>query len=249
MNTVTVSRYEYKYLVAPAALDDIRHYLLRYCDPDKHSNGAAWYTISSLYLDTPDYRFYRLSAGQALERIKLRARAYAMGGPVKLEIKRRAGDLITKHSLVITPETWQRLARAGARALPHGANGAPVDFARLTEGFRAAPKLLVHYERQAFHSNVDDYVRVTFDRRIRCQPMRAWSFDGGPRAWGPVDAGVENSPYVLEVKFILRPPAWLHDMVTALRLVRRGFSKYARGVRRTLGEREPAWDLRAWRAA
>jgi hypothetical protein len=259
MNLITVSRYEFKYLLTAHEAPPIRRHLLRYCVPDTNALGTDWYGIQSLYLDTPDYAFYRTSVEKAVERLKLRVRGYTTGtGPLKVEVKRRVGDVVAKTSLLTTPPIWAELTGAG----PRSATDAEVPlFLRRVEQMRATPKLLVRYERQALHSVVDDYVRVTFDRRIQCQQMLQWSMQGDPRGWLPVDrppsVNEEESTYVLELKFKVAPPAWLHDMVTRFGLVRRGFSKYARATTLLRTERDPAWDLRsygnvpgrAWRVA
>jgi hypothetical protein len=111
------------------------------------------------------------------------------------------------------------------------------------------------------HSTIDDYVRVTFDRRILCQPMHNWKLSGNLRLWRAVDDPAtvreDNSTYVLELKFRIAPPIWLRDLVRTFGLVRRGFSKYARSAQRIRTDRDPAWDLRshgfvpagAWRVA
>jgi SPX domain protein involved in polyphosphate accumulation len=259
LDTLEVSRYEFKYLLTREEVPEIRRFLLRYCSADGNAQGAEWYGIQSLYLDTPEYAFYRASSEKAAERLKLRVRGYASGtGPVKLEIKRRVGDVVSKKSMVTTREAWNRF---GGRSLPEG-NGTALPVARAVEQMRAAPKVLVSYERHALHSNIDDYVRVTFDRRIVCQPMRQWTLDGDSCLWQAVDDPAtlreDDSTYVLELKFKLAAPAWLRDMVRTFGLVRRGFSKYTRSISRILPDRrDPAWDLRtisglparAWRVA
>lgn len=246
MNLITVSRYEFKYLLTAEEMPPIRRFLLRYCLPDTNAYGLEWYGIQSLYLDTPDYAFYRTSVEKAVERIKLRVRGYTTGtGPLKVEVKRRVGDVVSKTSLITTPPIWAELTGAGPRVA--GPGEVPL-FLRRVEQMRAMPKLLVRYERHALHSVIDDYVRVTFDRRIQCQQMLQWSMSGDPRGWLPVDhppsANEEESTYVLELKFKVAPPAWLHDMVARFGLVRRGFSKYARATTLLQTVRDPAWDLR-----
>lgn len=260
MDSMIVTRYEFKYLLSPARAPDVRHFLLNYCVPDVHTPGQEWYGIQSLYLDTGDFLFYRQSSENAMERMKLRVRAYASGdGPVKLEVKRRVNDLVTKRSLLFARPSWEQLRCHGLAAVPPEELTSLGDFGLQAERLRAAPKLLVDYERQAFHSDIDDYVRITFDRRIRCQPMNDWSTAGSPRRWRLIDNSAPGgeSAYVLELKFQRHPPLWLRDLVTRFGLARHGFSKYARGVRSTLAERDPGWDLRqpghtsplAWRAA
>jgi SPX domain protein involved in polyphosphate accumulation len=261
IDMIQVSRYEFKYLLTSDEVPDVRKFLLRYCIQDANADGAEWYGIRSLYLDTPDYAFYRASTEKAVERLKLRVRGYARGnGPLKLEIKRRIGDVISKKSMLTSRAHWSAIAERGLSSLIAEGDGSQFPFLRLVEQMRAAPKVLVTYERSAFHSTIDDYVRVTFDRKIVCQPMHHWRLEGNPRLWRAIDdpgtIQENDSTYVLELKFQLAPPAWLHDLVTALSLTRRGFSKYARSVTRIQPDRDPAWDLRTrwvpageWRVA
>ena len=248
MNIIDVSRYEYKYLVDSHQVPEVRRFLLQYCSPDSNAYGTEWYGIQSLYLDTPGYAFYRASVDQAVERLKLRVRGYGNGsGTVKLEIKRRIGDVISKRSLAVPQDVWDHFDRTGVWRFAETTSAA-LPFVGLVEQMRAAPKVLVYYERHALFSNVDDYVRVTFDRRIQCQRMLDWSLLGDPRGWLSVDepagADEEYSTYVLELKFKVAPPAWLRDMVLTFRLFRRGFSKYGRAVTRLRSYRDSAWDLR-----
>jgi SPX domain protein involved in polyphosphate accumulation len=261
MNIIDVSRYEFKYLLNSEQVPEVRRFLLQYCSPDVNAHGEEWYGIHSLYLDTPEYAFYHASVEKAVERLKLRVRGYATAaGPVKLEIKRRVGDVVFKRSLITSHEVCGDLNRRGVWCLAE-TNRASLPFVGLVEQMRAAPRVLVTYERHALYSNVDDYVRVTFDRRMMCQRMPEWSLRGDPRGWlcvdDPASACEQYSTYVLELKFKVSPPAWLRDMVRTFGLVRRGFSKYGRSVTRLSIGRDPAWDLRshtvvparAWRVA
>lgn len=242
-----ISRYEFKYHIPPDRLPDLRRFLLRYCDADVNSRGD-WYPIYSLYLDNDRYKMYRDTEDGAPWRMKLRVRGYANPqAPVKLEVKRRMKDLVRKTSAVVTPADWHRITRT-RDLFDIGQRG---EFVQFTESLRATPKMLVSYERLAFSSKVDDYVRVTFDRRMRCQPMRDWSLLGQDTLWRNVDdpasLGGGRSVYLMELKFVLAPPAWLRDMVNYFELQRRGYSKYGRAVRRCVFEQESAWDLRTSR--
>ncbi len=238
-----ISRYEFKYHIPPDMLPGLRRYLLRYCDADINSRGD-WYPISSLYLDNDNYKMYRDTEENAPWRMKLRVRGYANpDSPVKLEVKRRMKDQVRKSSALVSPADWSRISRT-SDLLQTGHRG---EFLQFTESLRATPKMLVSYERLAFSSKIDDYVRVTFDRRMRCQPVRDWSLTGQPSRWRNVDdpasLGGGRSVYLMELKFVLAPPAWLRDMINHFELQRRGYSKYGRAVRRCVFERESAWDL------
>lgn len=242
--TGSIARYEFKYLVRPTQLPDIRRFLSRYCVPDEHSSAGGWYPIRSLYLDNARYQLYRDTEESAPHRFKLRVRGYGDGaGPVKLEVKQRSMDLIVKTSATLSAEVWR-----GARHGSLGLLDAHRRFAQLVESLHAVPRMLVEYERQAYSSLVDDYVRITFDRRMRCQPAGEWNLAASDRAWRGVDdpasVGAESSLYVMELKFALAPPEWLRDLVRRFDLSRRGYSKYGRAVRRWVMEGEAAWDLR-----
>src|SRR5688572_17905093 len=114
MDITNVSRYEFKYLLESDEVPQLRRFLLRYCRPDVNAQGDEWYGIHSLYLDTPDFAFYRASAEGAVERLKLRVRGYTAGsGPVKLEIKRRTGDVVSKQSMLTPRDVWKRFAGQG----------------------------------------------------------------------------------------------------------------------------------------
>jgi hypothetical protein len=248
MVPLNIARHEFKYLIRPGQIPSIQRFLLQYCAEDLYSRDHGWYSISSLYLDNDSYQLYRDTEDGLPWRFKLRIRAYGAGGaPVKFEVKRRANDLILKSSVCLAPDLWRRVAPAGLAGISAvGALGSG-EFVRLVEKLRAAPKMLVQYERRAFSSLIDDYVRVTFDRRINCRPAAQWTFNSASQSWRPIDDpssfGELESLCVLELKFRFAPPVWLQDLVTSFGLVRRGFSKYGRAVRRARAASEPAWGL------
>ncbi len=248
METIHIARTEAKYRVRAEELPAMRDWLLRYCVPDENSRGGDWYAIRSLYLDNAENRMYRDAEQKLAYRLKLRARAYGdAAGAVKLEVKRRVRDQIVKRSATLRAEQWEAATAAGLSAIHEMGKPSTGEFLQLAETLRAEPKMLVYYERQAFSSVVDEYVRVTFDRNVQCQPVREWDLMGDPRAWLAVDGasgfGERESTYILEVKYMDAPPAWLRDLVLTFGLERRGGSKYVKAMRRGMFYREPAWDL------
>jgi hypothetical protein len=112
----------------------------------------------------------------------------------------------------------------------------------------ARPQNIVRYEREAFVSEVDDYARVTFDRRICVQPADGWCMQGYANEWTMVDGAWHDngldSPVVLEVKCEWRMPNWLQVLLRRYELDVCGFSKYSTGVeimrRQALGLDQPA---------
>ncbi len=245
--TIRVARSEFKYFVHAADVPAMTDWLSNYCIPDEFSRGGDWYSIRTLYLDTSDFRMYRDAAEGLPFRLKLRARTYGDAtGDVKLEVKRRLRDLIVKTSATIRASDWNHVAPDGLSGLLALGKPSTLEFLQLAETFQAMPQVLVYYERKAFSSVVDDYVRVNFDRRMSCQPEHDWNLLGTPREWLSVDApktfGERESNYVLEIKFQDVPTAWLLDMTLRFNLERRGFSKYGRAVERGVLREEPAWD-------
>jgi hypothetical protein len=95
---------------------------------------------------------------------------------------------------------------------------------------------------------VDDYARVTFDRRICVQPADGWCMQGYANEWTMVDGAWHDngldSPVVLEVKCEWRMPNWLQVLLRRYELDVCGFSKYSTGVeimrRQALGLDQPA---------
>lgn len=245
---IQVARTEAKYRVRAEELPAMRDWLLRYCVPDENSRGGDWYAIRSLYLDNAAHRLFHDAQQKLAYRLKLRARAYGDAtGAVKLEVKRRLRDQIVKTSATLRAEQWTAVTETGLSGI-HGLGKASTgEFLQLAESLRAEPKMLVYYERQAFSSVVDEYVRVTFDRSVMCQAVRGWDLMGDPRGWVAVDGatgfGERESTFILEVKYMDAPPAWLRDLVLTFGLQRRGGSKYVKAMQRGMFYREPAWDL------
>ncbi|MBZ0120696.1 MAG: VTC domain-containing protein, partial [Sandaracinaceae bacterium] len=106
-------------------------------------------------------------------------------------------------------------------------------FAHLLAQSGAEPKVLVRYDREAYVSEVDEYARVTFDRRICAAPATDWELSWDRGGWHYVDGARRNLPLsitILELKCETRMPVWMMELVRDFDLRRRGFSKYSSGV-------------------
>ncbi len=243
-----VARFEIKYAVEPSRLAPLLRHLATYCLRDAHSPEGDWYSIRNLYLDNARFQIFAEAQAKLTHRLKLRVRGYSGSGPLKLEVKRRVGPLVDKRSATLSAERWTASAALGLRTL---AGGDPLyaEFSRETQRYDAVPQILVAYDRLALTSQVDDYVRITFDKRIRCQRVTQWTLDGSPRGWRWIDdgpsMGAASSCYLMEVKFVQSPPAWVLDVVRTFSLRRVGFSKYGVAVQRLRpAEPEAAWGER-----
>lgn len=241
MSLETISRFEYKYPLHPSRIETLLAAVKPYCVLDSISlpEKNGWYTVDTLYWETPRNAVYWSCEDQHPVRTKLRVRTYPdiPGAVAKIELKRRIQDLITKDSTVVPGEGWQAWLDGRARGLPLPGNGRQTleEFLTLERIWNARPRLLIRYQRLALRSRYDDYVRLTLDRTMLCQKMEAYNLAGHPRGWAAVEdgwtlGGAEN--LLLELKFKRRPPLWLAEIVRRMGLTRQGFSKYCCSLRR-----------------
>lgn len=251
-----IERREYKYLVDEALADRIRDAIRPFCALDPYAARAPGrrYTIESLYLDTPDLALYRANDIELVERFKLRIRRYpdAPESPHFLEVKSRYHDTIVKSRAMVGRDWPLQVSDPFAPRRLLGHTPAVERFVVHTHLVGARPTVLVRYTREAWASLVDDYARVTFDRRIEGQLVApdAWGFDADPRAFRACDdataARDTDTRVVLELKFTARVPRWMMAIVESLGLQRRAFSKYGRALEAHLIGEQLRTPRRAW---
>jgi SPX domain protein involved in polyphosphate accumulation len=222
LQTISFERYEHKYFLPASQAEAVRRFVAPYVRPDAHTNGR--YRVSNIYLDTPDLEFYREHRRGALDRFKLRIRAYdiARADRVFLEVKRKIKNVIVKNRVEVSRDRCARVLDEADlpfeefrdRSILHG----------------VGPVLLLEYDREAFESVFDDESRITFDRAIRYQPAEGTTFDADPAGWTHVDGaramGGVSSAVLVELKFNTTCPVWMVDLVRTFNLERQAFSKY-----------------------
>jgi hypothetical protein len=245
---ISLERLELKYLIDERTAERIRREIEPYCRPDLYSVAATsaaterGYGISSLYLDSPGLAFHRAKERGDSDRLKLRVRTYHAGGPAVLEIKRRSADVIHKQRARVARGDVERTVQGFPLEGTFGPDSSrsAMQFARLSAVHGAEPSLHVRYRREAWVSDVDDYARVTFDRRIEAKPADDWTLDGGPGGWCAFDhhwlPEQRISNIVLELKCHNAVPIWITDLVRRHGLQRRSFSKYSIGIQVTRRE-------------
>lgn len=237
-----MQRREYKYLVDEQTAQQVRRWIAGVCERDRHAGPTGRYLTDTLYLDSLDHRIYRATIENESDRYKLRIRGYpdAPGSPVFLEVKRRVDDVIRKSRAQVRPDRWQALLDTGS--LEHvepSQYAAAENFLTYYQASRMGPMVptvLVRYQREPYTSLIDDYARLTFDRRLQYQAASDLTLAGEPAAWVGIDdpnvfgALFSSSLSVLELKFADHAPGWMHRMVKTLELPRLSFSKYTRAV-------------------
>lgn len=248
----TFNRFELKYLVPIRDAERFKEALRRNLVPDHHGDSAGCYYLSSLYYDSPDYRFYWEKVDGIKFRRKLRIRCYETGGPltpdtpVFVEIKQRV-NRVTQKRRVLLPY-GQALRLCGERRAPE-AGGADegsdmqgrLRLSRSASGVDAAvideilamaweydlrPASIVRYARQALvGTEYDIGLRVTFDTDL--------TYRVGDLALHEAKSGLLLFPAgwtVVEIKVNERIPYWLTELVAAHNLGLVRVSKYCRSI-------------------
>ncbi len=120
MSATYRSRYECKYLIAPAAACEVRRFIRPFTQPDKHAARRPNHrsAVSSLYLDSRDLALYAQTVAGEKARFKLRVRTYSddPASPAFFEVKKKLNNVILKRRA--DSRRLRRLARE--RATPRG---------------------------------------------------------------------------------------------------------------------------------
>jgi hypothetical protein len=228
-------RFELKYLVSEQTATAVRRFVSCHLKPDEFAASVPGnaYSVHSLYLDSPNLSTYHAVQAGERNRFKLRIRFYANSDEsVYFEIKRRTNEIVSKTRAKVRRDAVQPLfagqpPRLADLTKPDAKNFAALqEFCQRMHSLRATSKSHVAYEREAWMSPVNNSMRVTFDRAVRCEPEFGCSLRTG--------LGTSVAPFsgqvVLELKFVDRLPNWCVEMVRAFGLLRSGAPKYAQGV-------------------
>lgn len=235
VSPLVLERYELKYLIPFWMVQPISDYVAHFCEMDYYSQISpdGFYTINSLYFETPTYYFMRAKENQT-GRFSLRVRSYGdkPKAPYYFETKEKIGDFSKKRRGRVPFENWgdlfldpDKIKGFDVTADPH------LDyFMSLVTTYGANPMILTQYRRKAYLSTVDDYARITFDRSLRYRPETDYNvipteesmlnFDD-PETFGRPDVNV-----ILELKCERKIPVWMVDLIKRFDLVRMGFSKF-----------------------
>jgi len=226
------NRYEIKYLIDAAMLDDLRADVEKRLDRDVHS-GPEGYSIWSVYYDTRQLRFYWEKIEGLKFRRKLRIRHYGdrfaitEDTPVFVEIKQRVNRVTQKRRVRVPYGAALRLCDK-REMIGHEDRDAPFihEVLDLVSRLDLRATAITGYQRHAYMGrDADAGLRVTFDRRIR---GRDRDFHLGT----PAENRFIVPPHkvIMEVKANERVPYWLTDLTAARNLQVVRVSKYCQSV-------------------
>jgi hypothetical protein len=247
-------RYELKYVIDEERAVAVADYLRPYLRPSVHNGKGPirGHPVISLYLDSPDFFFFRQAYFGLKNRMKLRIRFYNehWKHPAFFEIKRRVSDVIVKDRAMISREGVMHFLNGGWPNPSHWPDPSPMihgkrrldvyyKFWHFANVIQAKPMIYITYLREIHEMPDDDEMRVTFDRQVSVTPYDGPGMleNGLGRLLAP-KRGIPPPPerpvyylpldgVVLELKYEDRAPFWMYDMVRIFNLERRYMCKYA----------------------
>ncbi|MDR0197471.1 MAG: polyphosphate polymerase domain-containing protein [Oscillospiraceae bacterium] len=225
-------RHELKYILPLAVCESLESRLRPVMKPDANSPGGS-YRVTSLYLDDV-YRsaYYDKLAGIGRRR-KFRVRAYRLKPEtLRLEIKYKDGEYISKVSAPLTPQQYDSILRGDFSFMKPGENPVPLAMEELMISeklTRSRPVVLVDYFRRAWVYGAGN-VRVTFDTGLStCRD----TFDMFKARYTQVLEGRA----IMEIKYGGFMPSHIADLFSGFPLTREAVSKYVLCVNKKWGVR------------
>ncbi|SDH62498.1 polyphosphate polymerase domain-containing protein [Alteribacillus bidgolensis] len=228
-------RYELKYLIPFEKYQEIAKQLtangkLRY---DKFGDGFGCYNIVSLYFDSDDKKIYYETRNKLRFRQKLRLRIYddaTINSPSFLEIKQKFNKVVNKRRTKIKlADAYEYLKYGNQQGDLRDYEPSNPQIMNEVESFRSLyelkPRVVVSYDRQAFHGVEDSDLRVTFDYNLMARDNNLHIEDGPGSTYF-----VNPNLVVMEVKVSQSVPFWLSRMLSEFECPRRSVSKFCTSI-------------------
>ena len=215
-------RYELKYQINEGEHIILAQLLDAMLKRDPNGDKYNDYRVRSLYFDTYDNESLTEKMDGVPERRKYRIRIYNnRDKQIRLECKKKVGDLTSKESVEIPRDLAEQLiARDTAGLLKTGEPLLHQMFYELTVR-QSKPVVIVDYIREAYLFPTED-VRITFDKQLR---SGLYSID----LFNPFIPLIDPFPsptIILEVKFNRALAMHIKDLLCSIRAMRQAFSKY-----------------------
>ena len=181
-------RYELKYVIDEERAIAVADYCRAFLRPSVHNGEerpTRGHPVMSIYMDSPDFIFFRQAYFGHLNRIKLRIRCYDdhWERPAFFEIKRRVMDVICKDRAMLSREAVEFFLNSGwpnpatwpdPSRMVHGKRRLDVyyKFWSLCNAVKAQPMIYTSYLREIYEGENDEELRVTFDRHVSATPVQ-----------------------------------------------------------------------------
>lgn len=236
MENYQQQRFEFKYLLSERQALAVRDFISGYMRLDTFSAKFPdlSYPVHSLYLDSDQLDLYMHTINGRKNRYKLRIRYYEQHGetPLFFEIKGRQDNVIFKKRSTVKREAFSKLMAGddpcGDDLVKPSENELVNlrNFCDLRRSLEATPRSQVSYLREAWLPEVDNHLRITFDRDVRTGPDLNAEMSTETKH---LDS-VFGDQVVLELKFTNRYPNWVRELVRVFNLTQTSAAKYVDGV-------------------
>jgi hypothetical protein len=228
------NRFEKKYLLRDEVYRKIKLILEDYMDVDPYSRNGDFYTICSIYYDSPDNRIIRKSLQKPTYKEKLRLRSYGVVRPedkVYLEIKKKCKGFVNKRrtSIILEDAISYFETMEKPKLMPFMNNQILNEIDYIVQRYYLRPAVFLSYERNALFGKEDDSLRITFDTNVFTRRYDL-SLDKG--IYG--DRLLSPGLWIMEVKVTQAIPIWLVKLLSTLDIYPASYSKYGEEYRKTI---------------
>jgi hypothetical protein len=224
VSTLSVKREEYKYFINNADIYKLSTIFNSLMKLDKNTNlENKEYTVTSLYFETLDDEDLDEKIDGILVREKHRLRLYNHNHSIiKLETKKRNGTVIAKDSAQIEFANALDLI-SGCYNPDVFENGLAKLITTKLKSKAYRPRVIVEYDRLAYYLPYGD-IRITFDKNLRTYNTHTNLLELSGISKSPIFL---NNNQILEIKFGVKLPSYLIDVLETIPSTRSSISKYA----------------------
>lgn len=226
---VYTNRFERKYLMDFLVYEKVKEKLKYFLKYDPLGDKKGRYAVSSIYFDSPDYKFYTEKTDGEKIRNKVRFRSYSdisgnSNSPIFLEIKKRINQNIFKKKLKLSSEINLFLNNS-----PTKEEDIVSEFYLLKETYDLKAAAQVTYIRQALINNFFPKLRITFDYNIQCR-----NIDMDLKNIFCKNQVLPKNQVIMEVKYNTIIPVFVKNIIENNNLTLTTFSKYCSSIDRLL---------------
>lgn len=198
-----------------------------YMRADKYGIDG-FYTVMSLYFESPDFQIYYETKNKLKFRQKLRLRTYDdtdLNGNAFFEIKQKHKKVVNKRRMVLPlAEAYRYLANSVEENIESYETSNHQVFKEINHFqhlYNLHPEMIISYDRKALHGINNSDLRLTFDFNLRCRDEDLFLENG---SYG--ELFIDQNLIVLEVKVTDSVPLWLSRILQQLECEQRSASKY-----------------------
>ncbi|OGH23143.1 MAG: hypothetical protein A3F31_04085 [Candidatus Levybacteria bacterium RIFCSPHIGHO2_12_FULL_38_12] len=221
-------RIEFKYFLPADMLEIVIPFISFHMSLDKYIKDRNYYTVNSVYFDSPDLHCYHQKLAGVFTRKKYRIRYYNNDPRYYFfEIKRKKGDIVYKDRALLSSKLNLSSLNNDMEVKKNILNKI-VDNALRSElindyfSMKLHPMAQVVYKRKPFVSAINKNLRITIDYDIGVMHLRNKMIHGNLFSFLPLT--------LLEIKFNGLLPSWLGDMIKLYSFNRTAFSKYTAAI-------------------